>query len=95
MTNFILWLILGTIIGWLASLILHPDGRLGTWVDIAIGAVGAFITGFVFTPLLGVSPIPQDNFSSPALLGALLGAILLLGGVNFIRRRGNRGHENV
>jgi uncharacterized membrane protein YeaQ/YmgE (transglycosylase-associated protein family) len=90
MTNFMLWLLLGAIIGWLASLILHPEGHTGTFADVAIGAVGAFITGFVFTPLLSVSPIHQSNFGLPALLGSLLGALLLLGAVKLIRRRGQR-----
>jgi uncharacterized membrane protein YeaQ/YmgE (transglycosylase-associated protein family) len=90
MLNFLLRLLLGTIIGWLASLILHPDGHMGPWQDIGIGAVGAFIAGIAFTPHLGINPITQGNYSFPALLGSLLGALLMLGAVKLFSRLGKR-----
>ena len=40
------------------------------------------------TPLLGISTINQSNFSLPALVVSLLGAIILLAIVKFFRRRG-------
>ena len=86
MINFIVWLIVGGIIGWVASLIMHTDGQQGTLIDIVVGIVGAFIAGLVLTPLFGISTINESNFSLPALLVSLLGAILLLAVVNFFRR---------
>ena len=90
MVNFIVWLIVGAIIGWVASLIMHTDGQQGTIVDIVVGVVGAFIAGLVLTPLFGISTINQSNFSFPALLVSLLGAVMLLAVVKFFRRTGAR-----
>ena len=86
MINFIIWLIAGALIGWVASLIMHTNGQQGTILDIVVGVVGAFIAGLVLTPLFGVSTINQSNFSFPALLVSLLGAVLLLAVVKFFRR---------
>jgi uncharacterized membrane protein YeaQ/YmgE (transglycosylase-associated protein family) len=52
--------------------------------------VGAFIAGLVLTPLFGISTINQNNFSLPALLVSLLGAVILLAVVKFLRRGGLR-----
>ena len=57
MVNFIVWLIVGAIIGWLASQLMGP--REGLLLDIVIGIVGAFLAGLVLTPLLGISTINQ------------------------------------
>ena len=86
MINFIVWLIAGAIIGWLASRIMRTDGQQGTLIDIVVGVVGAFIAGLVLTPLFGISTINQSNFSLPALLVSLLGAVILLAIVNLFRR---------
>ena len=84
MVNFIVWLIVGAIIGWVASMIMRTRG--GLLVDIIVGIVGAFIAGLVLTPLLGISTINQGNFSLPALTVSLLGAIILLLVVKLIFR---------
>ena len=90
MINFIVWLIAGAIIGWLASRIMKTDGQQGTLLDIVVGIVGAFVAGLVLTPLFGISTINQNNFSLPALLVSLLGAIILLAVVRLLRGRGLR-----
>ena len=86
MINFIVWLIVGAIIGWLASRIMGTDGQQGTLLDIVVGVVGAFVAGWFLTPLVGVSTINQNNFSLPALIVSLGGAILLLAVVRLLRR---------
>ena len=86
MINFIVWIIVGAIIGWIASMIMKTDGQQGLILDIVVGIVGAFVAGIVLTPLLGVGTINQNNFSIPALVVSLLGAIILLAVVKFIRR---------
>ena len=87
--NLIIWLIVGGIIGWLASLIMGD--REGLLLDIIVGIVGAFLAGLVLTPFLGVSTINQGNFSLPGLLVSLLGALILLAIVNLFRRGSVRG----
>jgi len=88
MVNFMVWLILGAIVGWLASRIRLPNAQRGTLIDIVVGAAGAFVAGLVFTPLFSPGPISQNNLSLPALEVSLLGAVILLGVVKFFRRGG-------
>jgi len=85
MVNFIVWLIVGAIIGWVASRLMRTRG--GLLLDIIVGIVGAFIAGLVLTPLLGIGTINQGNFSFAALIVSLLGAIILLLVVKLIFRR--------
>lgn len=86
MINFIVWIILGALIGWLASLIMHTDAEQGPLLNIIVGIIGAFVAGMFLTPLFGVGTINQNNFSVAALAVSLLGAVILLGLINFFRR---------
>jgi uncharacterized membrane protein YeaQ/YmgE (transglycosylase-associated protein family) len=84
--NFIIWIVLGGIIGWLASIVMKTDAQQGYFLNIVVGIVGALIGGWVVSPLIGSSTINQDNFSLPSLIVSFIGAIILLAIVNFIRR---------
>jgi uncharacterized membrane protein YeaQ/YmgE (transglycosylase-associated protein family) len=84
MVNFIIWLIVGAIIGWAASQLMGQ--REGLLLNIIVGIVGAFLAGLVLTPLLGIGTINQGNFSLPALIVSLVGAIALLAIVSVFRR---------
>ena len=86
MINFIIWIIVGGLLGWIASIIMRTDAQQGTLLNIVVGIIGAFVAGLVLTPLFGVGTINQDNFSLASLLVSLLGAIILLGIVNMFRR---------
>jgi len=86
MINFIVWIIVGGIIGWVASLIMRTDAQQGTLLNIIVGIVGAFLAGLLLTPLFGIPSINSGNFSLPALLISLLGAVILLAIVNLFRR---------
>lgn len=86
MINFIIWIILGGILGWLASIIMRTDNQQGILLNIIVGIVGAFLAGLILSPLFGVPTINQNNFSIASLLISLLGAIILLGIVNLFRR---------
>lgn len=88
MTNFIIWIIAGAIIGWLASQLLGQ--REGLLLNIIVGIVGAFIAGYLLTPLLHITTINQGNFSLPALIVSLGGAIILLAVVSIIRGTARR-----
>ena len=90
MVNFIVWLIAGAIIGWLASRLTGTDRQQGLLLDIVVGVVGAFVAGWFLTPIFGISTINQSNFSLPALLVSLLGAVLLLAVVRLFSRGGLR-----
>ncbi len=84
--NFILWLIIGGILGWIASLIMYTDAQQGLFRNIVVGIIGAMVAGFLLTPLLGIGTINQNNLSLPGLFVSLLGSIILLAIVNFFRR---------
>lgn len=86
MLNFIIWIIVGGIIGWLASIVMRTDAQQGTLLNIIVGIVGALVAGWVLSPLLGIGTINSGNFSLPALLISLLGAVILLAVVNLFRR---------
>jgi uncharacterized membrane protein YeaQ/YmgE (transglycosylase-associated protein family) len=85
MVNFIVWIIVGAVIGWVASSLMGR--REGLLLNIIVGIVGAFLAGIVLTPYFGISTINQNNFSFPALMVSLLGAIILLAIVSLFQRR--------
>lgn len=84
--NFIIWLIVGGLIGWIASMIMRTDGQQGMLLNVVVGIVGALVAGWFLTPLFGIATINQNDFSMPALLVSLLGAILLLAAVSLFRQ---------
>ena len=90
MINFLVWIIVGAFIGWLASRLMGTDGQQGLLLDIVVGVVGAFVAGWFLTPLFGISTINQSNFSLPALIISLGGSIILLAVVRLLRGRGLR-----
>jgi uncharacterized membrane protein YeaQ/YmgE (transglycosylase-associated protein family) len=83
--GFILWLIVGGIVGWLASLIMKTDGQQGILLNVVVGIVGAFIGGLLISPLLGAGTI-NDGFSVMSVVVSLIGAVILLAIVNLFRR---------
>ena len=79
----IIWLIVGGIVGWLASLIMRTDAQQGVLMNIVVGIVGAVIAGLV----LGGGNINNcDPLDLTNILWSLLGAVILLAVVNLIRR---------
>ncbi len=84
--NFIIWLVVGGLIGWVASMVMKTDAQQGVILNIVVGIVGAFLGGWLISPLVGVPTINQDAFSVGAMAVSLLGAIILLAVVNLVRR---------
>jgi uncharacterized membrane protein YeaQ/YmgE (transglycosylase-associated protein family) len=82
----IILLVVGGLIGWVASLIMRTDGQQGIFLNIVVGIVGALLAGFVVTPLVGGAPITSGEISIPSVLVSLLGAIVLLAIINLFRR---------
>jgi len=76
--NFVIWIIVGALIGWIASIIMRTNARQGLIGDILVGIVGAFVGGYFLSPLFHVDTINQGDFSLPALLVSLGGAVILL-----------------
>ena len=86
MINIIVWLVVGGVIGWLASIVMKTDAQQGIVLNVVVGIVGAVLGGWFLAPLFGTGTINQDNLSVPSLAVSLLGAIILLAIVNLVRR---------
>jgi uncharacterized membrane protein YeaQ/YmgE (transglycosylase-associated protein family) len=84
--NFIIWIVIGGILGWLASLVMRTDAQQGLFLNIIVGIIGALLGGWLLAPLFGTGTINQNDFSISSLLVSFLGAIILLAIVNLLRR---------
>ena len=84
--NFILWLIVGGIIGWIASKIMNTDAQQGIVLNVVVGILGSLLGGWLISPLVGHATMNRGNFSLSGLLIALLGSVVLLAIVNLFRR---------
>jgi uncharacterized membrane protein YeaQ/YmgE (transglycosylase-associated protein family) len=84
--NLIIILIVGGLIGWVASILMRTNAQQGVLLNIVVGVVGALLAGLLLSPLLGTGNILQGNFSLAALLVSLLGSVILLAIVNLFRR---------
>lgn len=82
MIGFIIWIIVGGIVGWLASLIMRTDAQQGVLLNIVVGIVGAFIANLLFSG----GSINQAPLSVSAFIISLIGAVILLAIVNLVRR---------
>jgi uncharacterized membrane protein YeaQ/YmgE (transglycosylase-associated protein family) len=76
--NIIIWLIIGGIVGWLASLIMRTDGQQGILLNIVVGVVGAFLGGLLLSPLLGAGTINNSGLTVGTFVVSLGGAVILL-----------------
>jgi len=88
--NFIIWLVVGGVIGWLASILMKTNGQQGLVLNVVVGLVGALLAGWLISPLVGVGTINQSNFSLPGLIVSFVGAVVLLAIVNLFRRGSSR-----
>ncbi len=75
----IIWLIIGGIIGWLASLVMKTDGQQGIILNVVVGIIGSFLGGWLIAPLIGGTGVM-------GYVSAFLGAVILLAIVNLFRR---------
>lgn len=79
----IIWLVIGGIVGWLASIVMRTDAQQGILLNIVVGIVGAFIGGLIFSR----GDINEAPLDLTSFLVSLVGAIILLAIVNLFRRR--------
>ncbi len=84
--SFIIWLVIGGLVGWLASVVMKTDAQQGVILNIVVGIIGALLGGWLLSPLFGTATINQGDFSLSGLLVSFLGAVILLAVVNLIRR---------
>ncbi|MEO6746061.1 MAG: GlsB/YeaQ/YmgE family stress response membrane protein [Caldimonas sp.] len=84
--NFIIWLVVGGLIGWVASMIMKTDAQQGVILNVVVGIVGSMLGGWFIAPLLGTGTVNSNDFSVMGLLSSLIGAVILLAIVNLFRR---------
>ena len=82
MLNLIIWLLVGALIGWLASMVMRTDAQQGALLNIVVGIIGAMIGGF----LLGGPTINTNALNMTALVVSFVGAVVLLAIVNLFNR---------
>lgn len=80
MVGLIVWLVVGGVCGWLASIVMRTDGQQGILLNIVVGIIGSVIGSFLFGA--GINQVITIN----TFLYSLLGAIILLAIVNLVRR---------
>ena len=76
----IIWLIIGGIIGWLASLVMKTDGQQGIILNVVVGIVGALLAGWIFGG--GIN----EAITVRTFLFSIIGAVILLAIVNLFTR---------
>ena len=84
--GWIVAIIVGGIIGWLASMVMGRDASMGIFWNIVVGLIGALIGGWVGTALFGIGST-LTSFSIPGLLMSFVGAVILLAIANLIQRK--------
>jgi len=80
--NLIIWLVVGGVIGWLASIVMKTNAQQGMVLSVVVGIIGAVLGGW----LMGRGTINNADLSLPSLLVSFVGAVVLLAIVNLIRR---------
>ena len=78
-------IIVGGIIGWVASMIMARDASMGIFWNVVVGLIGSLLGGWIGTTFFGIGAT-LTTFSSPGLLMSLVGAVVLLGIANLIQR---------
>jgi uncharacterized membrane protein YeaQ/YmgE (transglycosylase-associated protein family) len=73
--NIFVWIIFGALAGWIASIIMKKNKKMGAIANIVVGIIGAFIGGYIMD-LVGVDVEEGFNFASLAV--AIFGAVVLL-----------------
>ncbi len=87
MINFILWILFGALVGWLASIVMRTDAQQGALMNIIVGIVGAFLGGLIVSLFGGpANNINSGDFSLVSLIVSFIGACVLLAIVNAFTR---------
>ena len=84
--DFILALVMGGVIGWLASKVMNTDAQQGIFLNIIVGCVGSILGRLILGPFIGATGLRDGAFDIKSLVVAFIGAVILLGVINFFRR---------
>jgi len=82
--SLVVWIIVGAIAGWLASMVMSTNRQQGLLEDIVVGIIGGFIGGFLLNAL-GIGGA-VTGFNVVSIVTAFFGAVVLLGLLRMIRK---------
>jgi uncharacterized membrane protein YeaQ/YmgE (transglycosylase-associated protein family) len=85
--NLLIYLIAAAVIGWVATELMHDRSNL--LINIIVAVVGAFLAGYLLSPIFHVGTINQAITVSTMVV-TLLGSVILLAVLNLFRGRGLR-----
>lgn len=86
MIGWILALIMGGIMGWLASKVMNRDASMGIMMNVIVGCVGSILGRFFLGGLLGGGRLRDGAFNPMTLLTSFIGAVVLLAIINLVKR---------
>ena len=84
--SFLIWIVIGGVMGWLASMVMKTDAQQGMFLNVVVGIVGALLGGWLIAPMVGTGTINSNDFSIGSLLVSFIGALILLAIVNLVFR---------
>jgi len=84
--NLIYLLLFGAIVGWIASMIMGRNRRMGCAANIIIGILGALLANLLL-PLISPRAHFTAGFDLYSIGVAVLGAVVLLGITGWFSRR--------
>lgn len=82
--NFIVWIIFGGIVGWIASIIMKTNAQQGIAMNVVMGIIGAFLGGWIFS-FFGADGVTGFNLYS--FFVAIVGAVVIIGVWQFISKK--------
>lgn len=84
MMDIIIWLVVGALAGWIASMIMKTDAQMGAFANIVVGVVGALLGGWI-VGLFGIE-VADGELNIASILTAILGAVVLLAILKAVKR---------
>lgn len=85
----IVWLVMGGLVGWIASMIMGTNAQQGIILNVVVGIIGALIGGWLIGPLLGAGSI-NEGITMMSFIVSLVGAVLLLAILSIFQRSTTR-----
>lgn len=78
LVDIIAWIIMGALVGWIASMIMRTNAEQGGVANIVVGIIGAFVGGFIMQLFDSSGASATNAFSWRSFFVALIGAIVVL-----------------
>lgn len=91
----LIWLVIGELIGWVATLIMNTANAQDVVVNVIVGVVGAALGSWITSPLIGIPSINDGVISLASIFVSLVGAVILVAVVSLFRRGTTRPRSDA